>query len=391
MLKTSLNLQFKSIITANNNSLTPKPKISFKGIQGNLSADKVEFSTMSDVSTAQRIWQNIENPRTIVVQSHAGADGDSLASGIAMLNTIKEKYPDKQVYFYSPGNIPSYLKSMPGLDTITTKLPDGFSPDLAICVDCDYDTVDGADVYKRAKSRIRIDHHHSKVKPLPNEIHLVDVNAPSTTSLLYHKLFKPFDISISAQSAKCLLTGLMTDTGVFKYVSPECKALETRDELLSLYAKDGSFSVESIGKEFDQNRVVSRELKDLEGNLRRRASIKMFRTNMGQVVKYVAVSRQKMDFYGVKPDDADLCSILKSLLGFLANHADIGLILKETEKPDAVSVILKSKQLGLADFVTQHGGGGHSKIGGFSMNGTARQVTLEVIDAMSKHIFRPVV
>lgn len=388
MLKTYLNLPFNSVQKTNNISFQSAPKVSFRGAQDNLPVDSLILLQSSEYQKAKEIWAGIEKAKTIVIQSHMGVDGDALSSGIALLNSIKEKYPDKQVHFYVPGSVPSYLKGIPGFDQITTNVPDSSNVDLAISLDCNHENIDGYDIYKNANKRIRIDHHPNVNKPLANEIQFVDSKAPSTTAVLYHQFFKPFGIKISPQTAECILTGLITDTGRFRYATAENGAMETCDEILSSCAKDGSFSVKTITDKFDENKKLSQEILDLKGNLKRRINIQGFTINMGQKVNYIVVPKEKLKFYGVKPDDADLFVMLKDTLGFIANRADIAIILRETANPNEVHVGMKSNFFEVRDFIKQHGGGGHIQAGSFTLEGSMQKVLQVVLGDMKKHMFR---
>jgi len=240
---------------------------------------------------ATAIWNEIEKAKSIAILTHRHPDGDAIGSGLALLNTLREQFPGKRIKFITTGSVPTYLKEIPGMDLITTVKYGSpqLKYDLAIAVDCDEDLMDGLPLYKTADKRINIDHHDSSnylKNNNDNTIFLIDKNAPSATEIIFNKLFKPLNIKISAPVAEDILTGLLTDTGMFKNAKSPQKAHETSYQLLKIINKNingnKKYSINTIQAKFKKNSVESEELKKLRAHLMNKEMTKVLEQKMAK-------------------------------------------------------------------------------------------------------------
>ena len=163
--------------------------------------------------------QAVERADRIAIGGHVRPDGDCVGACMGVYNYIREQYPEKEISVYLE-DIPNTLKFMQGTGTILHEVPEGKDCQLFIALDCgDMERLGfSASLFKRAERTLCIDHHISNQSfATENYIH---GDASSTCELICQLL--PGE-KISRETAECLYTGIVHDTGVFRYTctSPE--------------------------------------------------------------------------------------------------------------------------------------------------------------------------
>lgn len=332
----------------------------------------------SAIQKAKAAWKVIEETDNIIITAHEIADSDSITSGIILTDTIKQKFPNKKVTFYVPGGYPSFLKGVPNIDLVSGTPPEG-KIGLAIAVDCTEDNMDGLEYFKRASNQIIFDHHESK--QIFNDISMVNDKMASNTTLLYHQFLKPLGIEITPQTAENILTGILTDTGNFKYSEAGDLSVETRDELLKRFGNE--VSVEKIIDKFCKNDSPSKELRELTSDLTK----KMNSINIagGKKINFITVNQWKLDLYKVKDSIPDIKNALSNIINSLPRDY-INVLFFEIKK-ERFKVSLRSKDVDLRKFVTEFDGGAHPCSGGFKMNGSTEEVMSEVLSHIKNYKF----
>lgn len=166
--------------------------------------------------------------------------------------------------------------------------------------------------------------------------------------------------------AQALYTGMVTDTGVFKYNSTSPKTYEIAGKLIS-YGFDFTWLIDHVfyEKTYLQNQILGRALLE---------SITLMD---GKVIASV-VSRQTMDFYGVSGSDLD--GIVNQLMFTIGT--DVSIFMYEDE-PMMYRVSLRSNgNIDVSRVAKLLGGGGHVRASGCTLNGTAH----DAINSITKYI-----
>jgi len=345
---------------------------------------------------ATAIWNEIEKSNSIAILTHRIPDGDALGSGLAMLNTLREKFPNKQIDFITPGNFPKYLKGIPGTELIITNknnIPTE-KYDLAIAVDCDEGMMDGIDVYKASGSRINIDHHGTnmnlKNKNQYDDIPLVDGEAPSATEVIYNKLLKPLNVEIPPSAAECLLTGLLTDSGEFEFIKdPERLkvAHETNDELLKICSKTGEFTLENITSKLDENGKESEEIAKLSEHLMSEDVVKSIETKNGQKISYTIVDQDALKSFNVQDGELEIKQMVNKLSSALRETSGNGIAFWETGDQE-IKISMRSNNIILNELAAKYGGGGHPNAAGLTLKGKKNQVINDFVEELKEYDFK---
>ncbi|RRQ45295.1 DHH family phosphoesterase [Chryseobacterium sp. SC28] len=161
----------------------------------------------------------------IVIVTHHNPDGDAIGSTLGLKHYLKTKGIDATVIV--PNDFPKFLKWMPEAKKIVIgeykRKAAGeaiYNADVIFCLDFNTTSRIGllGDWIAKAKGKkILIDHHQ-----MPDKFDYVysDVTIPATCQMVYHFIQANHDEkSVNLDIAQCLYTGIMTDTGGFRYRS----------------------------------------------------------------------------------------------------------------------------------------------------------------------------
>ena len=166
----------------------------------------------------------------IVLSCHVSPDGDALGStlalGIALARLGKDVVASHDTW---PLRTPPSLEFLPGQELIVEASTIDYAPDLLMTFDTGSRDRLGAlgALLDSAQDSIVVDHHVTNTQF--GSHNLIDVSAASTT-VIVGDLLDRLGVEWDAQIATCLYTGLVTDTGSFKYAAttPEVHRLAAR-------------------------------------------------------------------------------------------------------------------------------------------------------------------
>lgn len=215
----------------------------FKAVQRFLFCTFVwmKASAVEAVREAQRVF----------CLSHPKPDGDAVGSLLGLYHALTAL--GKQVVPVLPDPVPAYLRFLPGADKIWawTEAPERIAQaaeeaDLFFCVDFgQWDRIPPALQALIDPERLVWVDHHADSEPLSRHWNLWDPAAAATCELLYADLLKPLCASYSAwlpMAARiALYTGLLTDTGGFRFRSVRPATLRLAAELI-----EPPFPLESV-------------------------------------------------------------------------------------------------------------------------------------------------
>ncbi len=183
----------------------------------------------------------IAGAKKIVITAHKSPDGDSIGSSLGLYHYLKQINPN--VVICHPDKAPYFLHWMPGFDQIISLeesgqlVEDSFkSADLIFCLDYNSSSRIGTMEKPLVASnafKVMIDHHR---EPDENFCDLMfsDITSCSTAQLIYEIIAESNHLDkIIKESAQCLYTGIVTDTGSFRFSSTLPKTHRIAADLLS--------------------------------------------------------------------------------------------------------------------------------------------------------------
>ncbi len=313
-----------------------------------------------------RLEELIRGADTIAILGHTNPDGDCIGSCLAACNYIKEQEPGRNVTVFlekGPQNI-AFLKNF---DAICHEIPQGYRADLCICLDCSARGMlkDFEPVFDGAARSICIDHHVTN--PGYAMENVIDASASSACEVLYGQLD---EAKISRDVAECLYTGIITDSGVFKYENTSARTMEIAGRLMEKGIQFGRIIDEAFYRRtYRQAQILGRALMDSH-------------TLLDGKAVFSVVYKKDMDFYGV--EKSDLNGIVEQLR--LIDGVEAAIFLSESGA-DEYKVSLRSKNyVDVSVIAGAFGGGGHRKAAGCTVHGSIS----DVISSLSEHIERQI-
>ena len=173
----------------------------------------------------------LSQKRNIVITTHRGPDGDAMGSSLALYNLLTNLGNDVSVI--TPNDYASFLHWMPGNEKVieydgNETLADRITNSAELIIMLDFNSKNRLDKYSDSvfstdAYKVLIDHHQDPDMKIADLI-FSDPNSCSTAQLLYEVLdLMNLTVNINQDIAECLYTGIMTDTGSFKYNSTTSK------------------------------------------------------------------------------------------------------------------------------------------------------------------------
>ena len=297
----------------------------------------------------QPIAKIIENSDNFLIVTHVGPDGDAIGSTLGLFNSLLENGKQVDAYFHE--TIPEgYLPLIPdGLKSyITGEMPEFSKYDMILCLDFSSSERFGKIDFTKYNS-VNIDHHPDNTKFA--KLNFVFPEAAATAVIIY-EILKSSDIfSISSQTATLLLTGLITDTGGFRFQNTSPAALRSGAELLEAGA--------------DYSLIINSMFFAKSANLARmEAEIICYHLKTGCSGRFAwfFLSDELLDSFDIDEKDTEgLIDLIRSIKEF-----EIVAILKQKEGGFRISLRSKNEQYSVGSVARKLNGGGHDlAAGGF--------------------------
>ena len=296
----------------------------------------------------------------IVIHRHTSPDGDAMGSQIGLKRIIEHNFPDKQVY--AVGDDARRFSFMDGskMDEISDDVYDGA---LAIVLDTSAKSLISDDRYKLADLRIRID-HHIFVEDIA-EIDIDDTSFESCCGLVTY-LAREWGLDVPADAAKALFTGLVTDSGRFRYDSTTPRTFDLASFLLSK-----GFSATSIYNELYQD-----ELKNVKLRAEFVTAIRFTPANVAYI--YTDLAR-------VAQTGMEAQAVSRGMGNSVGEIKGVNTWVNFTECEQGVLCEIRSKNRNINQIAVAHGGGGHLKASGATLKDRQEaQIVLDELDKLTQ-------
>ena len=301
----------------------------------------------------------LDTPQKIIIIPHKNPDGDALGSTLAFrFFLLKEKH---EAIVISPNDYPDFLNWLPGQNTVLkfNKNPKEVHQKInaaTLIFTLDFNNLsrigDLEPLIKNSKAtKIMIDHHES-----PSDYATLmysDPSMSSTCEMVYHLINKLNKNAFTSEISNCLYTGIMTDTGSFRYPATTPKTHKAIAHLIEAGA-----SSSNIHEKIYDSASFSR-LKLLGITL----------SNMKQIqnlpIVYMTLSQEELNNCNYKKGDTEgFVNYGLSLKGIL-----FSCIMIENKKEGILKMSFRSQgNFSVNNFarIYFNGGGHHNAAGGMS-------------------------
>lgn len=302
----------------------------------------------------------LTQPQKIVITTHHKPDGDALGSSLGLYHYLKQQ--QHEVTVITPTDYPYFLQWMPGNDNViiyTEKKERSAElvqeANLIFCLD--FNSLsrinDLGELVKSSEAKkIMIDHHLDPENF--DDFRHWNTTASSAAQLVYefiHELLGD-KRSITAEVATCLYTGIMTDTGSFRFPTTTSNVHRISADLIDLGADNATIH-QLVYDHASENR-----LRFLGYCLSNKLEI-LPEYNTALIV----VSREEMNRFNINTGDTE------GIVNYALSINDIRLAAFIIERKDKVKISLRSSGTFPANEICKdhfHGGGHRNAAGGQS-------------------------
>jgi len=311
-----------------------------------------------------KICRSISKYNNFLITAHTSPEGDALGSQLGFYNLVRNL--GKQATIISDDRLPYGYDFLPGAKEIRRlgKGSENIEFDCLVVLDC-ADLKRTGRVYQLNpgnKPVLNIDHHISN--QIFGDVNWVDPRASSCSEMVY-KLYKRLRLAIDKDTALALYTGIMTDTGSFRYSNTSASTLRAASELL----KSG-INVAQVYRYTYEN-IPPQEVKLL---LKLLSGIKF----LGQ--GRIAVFQIDPGALGNRKTNIDLADQCLSF-GRAVKGVEVVVLLKKNLGPKLqIRVNLRSQgKVDVNKIAAFFGGGGHKTAAGCTVSGSFSAVRRRVI------------
>lgn len=309
----------------------------------------------------------LSEPKNIVVVPHKNADGDAIGSALAVCHFFRLKGHNTSVI--SPNDYPGFLKWLPGSEKVTKfdmqnnqakkKINNA---DIIFLVDFNELGRVGDDMQKTLEKFegvfVMIDHHQQPSNVA--QFLYSDTNVCATAQMFYHFIEELNETHLIDENvATCLYTGILTDTGSFRFPSTTATTHRIVAELIEKGANNSSI----YDKIFDQNSNARLQL--LGKSLQNLVVLPEFHT------AYITLTKAEKDLFNFQKGDTEgIVNYALSVKGVI-----LGVIFIEDEEQEIIKISFRSKgKFSVNQFSRNHfEGGGHDNAAGGRSNLTMHE------------------
>lgn len=278
----------------------------------------------------------------IVIHRHKNPDGDALGSQIGLAALLRSNFPGKDVRIV--GDAAGRYAFMEG--AVMDEVPDDFyAGALAVILDTSAAHLISDDRWRTAAHTLRFDHHIFCEKIADDEF--TDTSYESCCGLIA-AFAKETALKMSPLAAKSLYTGMVTDSGRFRY-----DATTSQTFALASYLLQTPFSISEIYAGLYADALESVQL-------RARFVLKIQKASAS--VAYIYTTKEEAASTG-----ADTFTISRGMVGTMADIKGIDIWVNFTESDGGVLCELRSSRYNINPIAVKYGGGGHAKASGATL------------------------
>lgn len=310
------------------------------------------------------ICDAINRANKVGIFTHLSPDGDAIGSSLALYLGLKQLKKDVDVI------VDDYSKCFNFLPSIGDIKKHGDEHyDLAIVVDCASKVrlFDVKGSFDKSDVTIAIDHHISNTYFA--RYNYVEGNSPAACKTLI-KIFKRLGISINLEIGTCLMAGIITDSGGFRYSNVDDETFEFAATMLDvgvdisdIYYR--TFDVKTKSQ-FGLSRIAMDRLK--------------FYSKDRIALTYVTLDDMKK----VKAEVGDHEGIVN--VGRNIEGVEVSVFLRQDEDGGYYVSLRSNDLVNVSDIAEVFGGGGHEKAAGCIFNCSLEDAIKNLIKEINKKL-----
>jgi phosphoesterase RecJ-like protein len=310
---------------------------------------------MNDSNT-QAIIDQLHRSQKVLVASHTSPDGDAIGSLLAIGLALKQM--QKRVCMHNESVIPAVYRFLPHVSAIEQQVEVIDDFDTVIILDCGTMMRIGAiaDRLSTAPIVINIDHHVTNTRF--GHMQWINPNACATSEMVYH-LIKALPVTFDCIMATAIYTGILTDTGSFRFSNTNQTAFAICAEMIAKGANPYEVAKHVYGTySLGRIKLLNLALDSLEISANGKLSIMTLSQHMLKETRTQAEDIDGIINYARRIEDVEVAALIHELEN------------KDNRLPEGCGnyhVSLRSDgMVDVASIAARFGGGGHAGAAGFS-------------------------
>ena len=302
----------------------------------------------------------INSKNNFLIVSHVQPDGDTISSSLAMAHLLE--YLGKSFQLVNGDSLPNKFQFLPmfnqikSINSITDKK---FSNVITIDVADKFRAGDISPLLNEDVKILNIDHHPTNDNF--GDVNLILSTAAATTEVIYD-LIQQMKVPLDKELATCIYTGLLTDTGGFRYSNTTAKVMKIAAQLLEYEINPGdiaqiSLETISIGHVNLLKKALQR-IEILENGL----------------LSWTVITLEDLDESLSNDDTEGIVSYTRNIEG-----VELGILFKQNRDNEIKVSLRSNKIIDVGAIAKSFGGGGHVRAAGFTYLGTIEKVKEELL------------
>lgn len=318
----------------------------------------MDYSKLNDI---------IKSSKNILIISHVNPDGDTLGSMCGVYSAILENYK-KKCDMMAVSKVPEVYSYMPNLSKVRNIEEFDKSREYDLVINVDVAAIDricdGKTLFDKAKFTVNIDHHKTNIAY--GNLNFINPEASSTGEVLFGCLEK-MGWKINLDTAVCLYTALLTDTGSFRFDNTKPSTFETAGKLVEIGVNPSDI----------YKKVYESDSKTLVMFQAHCVSKAKFLDD--DKIAYTTVYKKDMELFSAGDDCMEgltekLRSIVTTRVAFVAKEMKSG----------GTKISMRSKFADVAQICEVFNGGGHKYAAGCTIKAPVEEAVKKVLSEIRK-------
>ncbi len=308
----------------------------------------------------------MEGVKSVAIAGHTRPDGDCIGSVMGLYNYIKDNLKDVEADAYLEA-VPGCFDFIPSISDVKHFLPHDKEYDLFVLMDTSDEKRTGVagELIKTAKELFIVDHHISNSMDV--NLGTIEPSSSSTCEVLFGLLPEE---KISLNTAVCLFTGIVTDTGCFHHSNTGRETMEIAGKLLDK-GVENDVIIDRVFYEmtFTQNKLLGECLKEAK------------LLDEGLYI-YSVASKNLLLRYDAKASDLE--SVVNQLR--VTKGAEVAVFFTEIGEETYKISLRSNGRIDVNAVASLYGGGGHILASGCTVKGIPEKIMEEMTVLFNKQL-----
>jgi phosphoesterase RecJ-like protein len=315
--------------------------------------------------TLDEILKEIEKANTFVIMAHENPDGDAVGSCLGFATMLKNMGKENIDILFK--EYPAVFDMLPNVDLIKKEASrDNY--DLAIVLDCpELKRVSSCyhEYFENAKVTVEFDHHLKNA--MFADYNVVNPVAPACCQILVSS-FEYLKLDITKDVATALLTGIITDTGGFRFESTTAETFE-----FAAWALTKGVNISKIYKDA----MMTKSKSQFEAEKLATDRLEFFADGK---ITFTYITKEDEKLLNIKSGETD------GIPGIGTSIKDVEVAIFARERENGFKLSFRSNKIDVADICMIFGGGGHKLAAGCTINAKLEEVKKATVAETEKHL-----